>query len=315
MLLGNPVTFVLVFCFHALGIGTDKSLCAGPAAVFKSGKTDAVRNTHQNHRTNTSWISKGYYAEFYELASKILDSRFGLAVARYGDGELAIIKGWPIGKDTQAYRIDNFFVPAGPSKLGSELALSLRGFKGKDYYYCFWGCPGFDILFREVEQYPEKICSATIFCDRNWAKTRELLEEILEEESGNIVLFCNENARPDSELTFAKLVVRFPGMCVQWFEQHGEEAVAEAVKLARSTEKNTLFLFSIGPMSEVFIHRMYSANPLNRYVDFGSSMNLLLTGKANRAYMNKESPLARKKLPRWSLSENGSVPRAIGSHN
>ena len=258
------------------------------------------------------YISRGFIAEFYEVAAKILDDRSGLGVSRYGDGEVFIMKGVPIRKNTQAFQVDRFFFEGGESKLGSELRKSLTGLRGQEYYYCFGGCPHFPEIVHEVDQSWDKILAGTVFRDRNWAKARVLLDEIIEEESGNIVLFCNENAKPDSELPFAKLVVRFPGLCVQWFEKHGEEALCRAVAMARNTTRNTLFLFSIGPLSEVFIYHMFKANPRNRYVDFGSAINVLLTGKTNRWYMKPGNSLAQRKIPRWTIDGNGVVRNLPG---
>jgi hypothetical protein len=68
-------------------------------------------------------------------------------------------------------------------------------------------------------------------------------------------------------------------------------------KLARSYT-NTLFLFSAGPLSNVFIHRMYLENPNNTYIDCGSSLDLLTKGVYTRAYQyNRNDYVDKEKLP------------------
>jgi hypothetical protein len=52
-----------------------------------------------------------------------------------------------------------------------------------------------------------------------------------------------------------------------------------------SQHTDTLFLVSAGPLSEAIIHRLYSKNPNNRYIDVGSSLDEIVHGKKTRPYM------------------------------
>ena len=48
---------------------------------------------------------------------------------------------------------------------------------------------------------------------------------------------------------------------------------------------NMLFLLSAGPLSEVFIYKLYKSNPNNIYLDVGSSIDTYVKNKQTRPYM------------------------------
>ena len=52
---------------------------------------------------------------------------------------------------------------------------------------------------------------------------------------------------------------------------------------------NMLFLISAGPLSEVFIHKLYKSNPNNIYIDVGSSIDPYIKNRLSRPYMKNEN--------------------------
>ena len=50
-----------------------------------------------------------------------------------------------------------------------------------------------------------------------------------------------------------------------------------------------LFLISAGPLSEVFIHKLYKSNPNNIYIDVGSSIDPYIKNRLSRPYMKNEN--------------------------
>jgi len=52
---------------------------------------------------------------------------------------------------------------------------------------------------------------------------------------------------------------------------------------------NMLFLISAGPLSEVFIHKLYLSNPNNIYLDVGSSIDTYVKNKQTRPYMKNDN--------------------------
>lgn len=59
---------------------------------------------------------------------------------------------------------------------------------------------------------------------------------------------------------------------------------------------NMLFLISAGPLSEVFIHKLYLSNPNNIYIDVGSSIDPYVKKKYSRPYMTNQEKYNKKVL-------------------
>jgi hypothetical protein len=62
-----------------------------------------------------------------------------------------------------------------------------------------------------------------------------------------------------------------------------------------SQVENKTFFVSAGPVSEILIHKMYSSNPNNQYIDVGSSIDEFVHGRITRPYMNPTSQYANEK--------------------
>ena len=57
--------------------------------------------------------------------------------------------------------------------------------------------------------------------------------------------------------------------------------------------KNTIFLFSCGPISKIVIAHAWNEYPYNIYLDVGSSLDLFIKGSSNREYTIFNSPLSK----------------------
>jgi hypothetical protein len=52
---------------------------------------------------------------------------------------------------------------------------------------------------------------------------------------------------------------------------------------------NTIFFISAGPLTEVFIHQLYLSNPINTYIDVGSSIDVFTKNRYTREYQVKKT--------------------------
>jgi hypothetical protein len=68
-----------------------------------------------------------------------------------------------------------------------------------------------------------------------------------------------------------------------WETSMRDTIIAEALELA-SNFTNAVFFVSGGPIAKVLIHRMWSAYPVNQYIDFGSALDETFKGKKTRPY-------------------------------
>lgn len=250
------------------------------------------------------YLSAGFRTEWYLLASMMSDSRGGFAFARYGDGEANIMNGIAYNP-VQAVHIDNFSYAGGDSLLRTYLRKTIKGMRGRRFYYGFSQYPGLDKYIQEVDQTKDKIFSAFVPRDGNYEKTRLLLQELIEAEYGEIFLLCSQEALPNSRLPWAKVVIRFPGRCVEWFDVHGENILEEMRTLAKSVNRH-LFLVATGPSAPVVIYEMFKANPRNRYVDLGSSLDEFVKGRKTRGYHYVNNSLRTNVIDQWYIDRNGA---------
>ena len=78
------------------------------------------------------------FQEAHKFFTDLIESDQNFALARYQDGEVALIKNEGINRQTQAYQTDGWEAPAKPTKLGKALADGLSHTEN-NYYY---GIPG-----------------------------------------------------------------------------------------------------------------------------------------------------------------------------
>lgn len=271
--------------------------------VYARCRTRQLKETRKPY-----WLSAGYTSDWFSLAKLVIDPRNSFVLARYGDAEIDIIRGAAIGTNTQASQLEGYTYHGGACALQRELRHSLTGRRGHNYYYAMQDWPYFVKLIHSIDQDPDKITHTTLFSDINYPRTLSLLRQLISREYGEVYVLCNRNVRPDEKFPWAKRVIRYPNRCVDWFEFAGDQAVDEAVKLARSTSGH-LFLLSIGPLASVMIYRMYEANPNNRYLDVGSALDYLLKGVVTREWQKRDSDARNTWRPRWGTNKYG-VPRA-----
>ena len=73
-------------------------------------------------------------------------------------------------------------------------------------------------------------------------------------------------------------------------------------------------MVSGGPVGKIIIAWMWEANPSNKYVDFGSTLDPFLRGIHTRGYHDRTSPYAKQVDPSWYVDEDGratSVPSPL----
>lgn len=76
------------------------------------------------------------------------------------------------------------------------------------------------------------------------------------------------------------------------------EKYFELVSELATNHTNVIFCVSAGPLSNVFIHKMYLKNPNNTYIDCGSSIDILTKGIYTRSYQyNRNDCIDKENLP------------------
>lgn len=217
----------------------------------------------------------------------LIHKKENFTFARYADGEVLLMKGLGVGSGTQASNIDKWTAPNHLTTVGTQLLHSLNHIE-PNYYYAISGkndnLEDYNFLRSRIQQSEDKLSFVNLWINSNYTWMKSKLSSI----DRDVVLICNENAKPEN---FPFKVVehfKFKDDCINYWEKHGEEYLRNLVHNTQKY-KDTLFLISCGPVSEIIIHHLYTLNPNNTYIDVGSSIDEFVHGKITRPYMNPNS--------------------------
>lgn len=231
-------------------------------------------------------MRKDFVAEFQRFKNKIL-SKENFSMVRYGDGEISLMKGNPIGMHTQAFQTDGWYCDAKQYKLGSAL-LDCLNHTESNFYYALpspnQSMPNYSYLRERINQPEENITFADIWVNGNYPKFKQFLVHELNEP---VVLIASEKVLMRSGLPMeCKMFLPVPTDVVHVYEDKSDEIDESLINMAKE-HNDTLFMISAGPLSEAIIHRLYCFNPKNRYIDFGSSLDEFIHGRKTRPYMEE----------------------------
>ena len=237
--------------------------------------------------------------EFFAL----LKNQENFALARYGDGELAVIDGHPVGEDTQACRVDGWFYEGGTGHpLSQRLRQSLEHTQA-GYYY---GLPCQCCNDSAKNQYLSRLqCSrknvtfANLFINGNYQSFVTRFNDYLVLSQRPCILLATTKVKlPAASSTHDRTGIQawnwadqylLPENAVEAYRADAEAIEAAACDLA-GAHRNAIFISVLGPLSEVLIDSAYRTNPNNVYLDVGSALDELLYGRKTRPYQQEESP-------------------------
>ncbi len=241
---------------------------------------------------------KNFIEDFYKFKNKILNKE-NFAYTRYADGEVKLMKGLSVGKNTQAFMSDKWSCENRLYKLGKDLFSTLNHVE-KNYYYAITSPnQSFDdhiFLKNHINHNDDNITFSDLWINGNYTKFKSLLYQELDEP----VVCCasqygkNKNLNPVKVLEYYSV----PDDCVNYYENNYESIQKDMQNLSLKYT-NTLFLISAGPLSEILIHNLYTTNPNNRYIDVGSATDELIHGKKTRPYM-LENTIYNKEIVLWN---------------
>ncbi len=81
--------------------------------------------------------------------------------------------------------------------------------------------------------------------------------------------------------------------CIDFWENQGSKLISD-IKNDFGARENLLYVISAGPMSEPIIAELFSNNPDNCYIDFGSSIDKYIHNRQTRPYEDKKSIYAKR---------------------
>lgn len=223
-----------------------------------------------------------FKTDFDFFWSKITNKE-NFTFARYADGEVLLMKGLGVGAGTQASNVDKWTAPNRLTSVGTGLLHSLNHTE-PNYYYAISGkndnLDDYNFLKSRIQQSDDKLTFVNLWINANYVAMKSKLASI----DRDVVLICNENANPENFPFNVVEHFKFKDDCVNYWEDNSEEYLRNLVHDTLKY-KDTLFLISCGPVSEIIIHYLYTFNSNNTYIDVGSSIDEFVHGKITRPYM------------------------------
>ncbi len=215
-----------------------------------------------------------------------INKKENFSLARYADGERAVLRGVAIKG------IDGWATSNQLSQLGKDLWATLNHTES-NYYYGI-SCPccdknAFSWYLKNIPHH-DNLTFSNLFVNGNYSFFQEHFPKIKEQ----AVVIAHKNG-VGKRIGNLEVVHYFPteNNCIEYWDTEGDAFVEKIIYKTKSF-KNMLFVVSAGPMSEVIIHRLYEANPENRYIDFGSSVDAYIHARMTRPYMDTSQIYSQK---------------------
>lgn len=225
----------------------------------------------------------------FDFFTKKINSGEPFAFARYADGEVKLMKGDPVGKNTQAFTVDGWGSTGGNTLLGEELNQSMNH-EESNYYYAI-SAPtdsfsDFEFLNRKIKNGNRTFVN--LWINANYKKMKDFYESLDKE----VWVVCNQEG-VGKNFPFKANVIPFPDDCITFWELNSHSYMSSLIELFGEGSGKTLFI-SAGPASEAIIHRLYQKNSGHQYIDVGSSIDEYVHGRETRPYMNSSSAYSRE---------------------
>lgn len=219
----------------------------------------------------------------FECMIDLIVSSESLAFARYADGEAGVLRNRTIGnRDGWLYRQDKDLV------FRRDLRISLECADAGYFYGLSCRCcdqPTQQFLLSQVKAPVAQLTFSNLWVNANYPSFRErFLSEVLA--SRRSVILCAGSGARVRELGQRLPIADFipiRGNCVRTWQSRRDQ-LRGLMDLKASQNRGAIFLFAVGPMSEVAIHQMWQANRNNVYVDIGSALDPLIFRRASRDY-------------------------------
>lgn len=230
------------------------------------------------------------FFEDFEFFTKLILSDKNFAYARYADGEVAVIQGRAVDTNSQAFVVDRWKSDVGVSVVAHQLLESLSHTE-ENYYYAI-SAPSdsvSDYSFLKSHIKTGNITFANLWINANYQKMKKFYETFTKP----AYILCNHRANKQAFPFKILDHFPFPDNCIDYWLHHGDDYILQLLDYTTNVQNQTFFI-SCGPISEILIHRMYTTNPNNQYIDVGSSIDEFVHGVKTRPYMHSNSQYSKE---------------------
>lgn len=237
-------------------------------------------------------MKQDFKSDFFKIMRLIVESD-SLALSRFADGEANILKNNTIGnKDGWLYKTDKNLI------FRADLRKSLQCTDPGFIYGLSCTCcdeENHRYLLANIRTKRENLTFSNIWVNSNFPLFHEHFFKTLIEAKKDIVICTNKKARIEEleRLIPIKDFIPIPGNCVQYWEKN-RDFIRAVLDLKGSTHTNRIYLFAVGPLSEILIHELWLVNPNNIMLDIGSTLDPLLFRRKSRVYHHDNNPFSNR---------------------
>ena len=230
-------------------------------------------------------MKKIYLDKEFDKFWKMIEKKDNFALLRHGDGELAIMKGQSVTAQ------EGWSAPDYVTKLGEECYKALQIVD--DRYWIGISCPCCDrkaYYWYMTHIKGKNITFANIWVNGNYQKFFSKFCSL----KRDAVIIANQEAY-GKQIGKLNILKFYPvgDDCINFWENNGEKLISE-IEDEYGDKKDILFVVSAGPLSGPIISRLFTNNPDNCYIDFGSAIDELVHNKKTRPYMDTSTIYAKK---------------------
>jgi len=221
---------------------------------------------------------KNFKDEFLKYTEMILKKE-PFALARYADGECAIMRGRSISNPADKWQSPNTM-----TQLGIDLLESLKHTESNYHYGIPCQCcdnPNKQFLLGMIAQNIDNITYSNIFVNANYHRWMDFIKIL----NNSVILIANiEGAGKPLPILKVDKYFAIPNNCIDFYTKHKDDFLKRLIEGFKDIH-NQLVLISAGPLAEIIIHHLYVDNPANTYIDVGSAIEEIIHGHSTRPYM------------------------------
>lgn len=215
-------------------------------------------------------FNKHFTGDLEAIIQRVNSRGSGFAFTRFADGEHAVMERKPLqGYD---WSMKDSFTKS------SEALNKALDYRDENYYY------GVSCACCDQEKYEyykqrladcwDRVSYSNIFVNGNYRRTLEWIKSL-----PKIDLFLMNEAGEGKELPInSSRRVYYPANVLNMFERISENVLEMTEEDISDLPEKSLVLVSVGPLSEILIHKMYSINKNNYYIDIGSVIDPMIHG-------------------------------------
>jgi hypothetical protein len=237
-------------------------------------------------------MTQRFHEDLLEILRRIEGSD-SLAVSRFADGEASILKNLTVGnKDGWLYKQDKNLV------FRADLRKSLLGVDEGFVYGLSCSCcdkANHDFLLGSVRTKQENLTFSNLWVNANFPLFSERFLKTVEKSGKPVVVCTNRKANLHNLERFIPIrdFIPIPGNCVTYWEKE-RDYIKGLLDLKGSLNRNSIFLFAAGPLSEILIHELWNVNPANIYLDIGSTLDPILFNRQSRSYHKADHEFSKR---------------------